>query len=166
MKKLLFITFILTAFTMNAQTEMGSVFVGANLGNAMVEGSGIQFASVDGESVTSIAVDGGYFVMDDLALLVGLGYVSNSASDSNAFSYRLGGKYYVGGNIPLTLDYTGSSIKDADENPSWLGLGAGYAFFLGENVALEPGLRYNLTMNDDFTEENIFQLNVGFSIFF
>ena len=166
MKKLLFITFILTAFSINAQTEKGSIFVGANLGNAMVQGSGIQFASVDGESQTSIAVDGGYFVIDDLALLVGLGYFTDSASDSNSFSYRLGGKYYLGGNIPLTLDYTGSSIKDAAEDPSWLGIGAGYAFFLGENVALEPGLRYNLTMNEDFTEENVFQLNVGFSIFF
>lgn len=166
MKKLLLLTFTLAAFTMNAQTSQGSIFVGANLGNAMVAGTGIQFASADGESNLSLAVDGGYFIMDDLALLVGLGYSSNSAADSNAFSYRLGGKYYLMGKMPLTLDYTGSSIKDADENPSWLGLGLGYALFLGENVAIEPGLRYNLTMNDDFTEENVFQLNVGFSIFF
>ena len=166
MKKLLLLTFIFTAFTMNAQTSQGSIFVGANLGNAMVAGTGIQFASQDGESNLSLAVDGGYFVMDDLALLVGLGYSSNSAADSNAFSYRLGGKYYLMSKMPITLDYTGSSIKDADENPSWLGLGVGYALFLGDNVAIEPGLRYNLTMNDDFTEENVFQLNVGFSIFF
>lgn len=166
MKKLLLLTFTLAAFTMNAQTSQGSIFVGANLGNAMVAGTGIQFASADGESNLSLAVDGGYFIMDDLALLVGLGYSSNSAADSNAFSYRLGGKYYLMSKMPLTLDYTGSSVKDADENPSWLGLGVGYALFLGDNVAIEPGLRYNLTMNDDFTEENVFQLNVGFSIFF
>lgn len=70
------------------------------------------------------------------------------------------------GNIPLTLDYTGASIKDYEENPSWLGLGAGYAIFLGENVSIEPGLRYNLTMNEDFSDENIFQFNIGFALHF
>ena len=61
---------------------------------------------------------------------------------------------------------TGASIKDYEENPSWLGLGAGYAIFLGENVSIEPGLRYNLTMNEDFSDENIFQFNIGFALHF
>jgi hypothetical protein len=68
--------------------------------------------------------------------------------------------------IPLTLDYTGATIKDYDENPSWLGVGAGYAIFLGSNVSVEPGLRYNLTMNDNYTEENLIQFNIGFALHF
>ena len=104
--------------------------------------------------------------MDDLAIKVGLGYASNSFTDSNTFSYRLGAKYYLMGNIPLTLDYTGASVKDAIENPSWVGIGAGYAIFLGSNVSLEPGLRYNVTMNDKFSTENLFQLNIGFALHF
>jgi len=58
------------------------------------------------------------------------------------------------------------SIKDMDENPMWLGLQGGYAFFLGSNVSIEPGLRYSISLNEDFSDEGIFQLNVGLSVFF
>ncbi|MDB4178552.1 porin family protein [Flavobacteriaceae bacterium] len=168
MKKLLF-TAALALFLTNsttAQTSKGTILVGTNIGNAMVGGTNIGFTSTDGESILSIGADAGYFIMDDLAIKVGLGYSSDSASDTNTFAYRLGAKYYLMGKLPLTVDFTGASIKDLDENPSWLGLGAGYAIFLTENISLEPGLRYNLTMNDKFTEENVFQFNVGFALHF
>tara|TARA_B110000093_G_C12731425_1_gene310499 strand:- start:106 stop:612 length:507 start_codon:yes stop_codon:yes gene_type:complete len=168
MKKLL-LTAALVLFLTNtttAQTSEGTILIGTNIGNAMVGGTNIGFTSVDGESTLSIGADAGYFIMDDLALKVGLGYSSNSLADSNTFAYRLGAKYYLMGKLPLTLDFTGASVKDAEENPSWLGLGAGYAIFLTENISLEPGLRYNLTMNDDYTEENVFQFNVGFALHF
>ena len=35
----------------------------------------------------------------------------NSLTDTNTFSYRIGGKYYLMGNIPLTLDYTAKACK-------------------------------------------------------
>ncbi|MDB4094379.1 porin family protein [Flavobacteriaceae bacterium] len=167
MKKLLLTATAVFALTIvNAQTEKGSLLIETNIANQMVGTTSFSFNSVDGESVYGIGVDGGYFVIDDLAIKVGLGYSGNSLTDTNAFSYRIGGKYYLMGNIPLTLDYTGASIKDYEENPSWLGLGAGYAIFLGENVSIEPGLRYNLTMNEDFSDENIFQFNIGFALHF
>ena len=68
--------------------------------------------------------------------------------------------------IPVTLDLTGASIEDAEENPMWLGIGAGYAWFLGNNVSIEPGLRYNHSLNEDFTDEGVFQFNVGFALHF
>jgi hypothetical protein len=46
------------------------------------------------------------------------------------------------------------------------GLGAGYAIFLGSNVSIEPGLRYNVSMNDKFSKENLIQLNIGFALHF
>tara|TARA_B110000967_G_scaffold56013_1_gene57455 strand:+ start:356 stop:859 length:504 start_codon:yes stop_codon:yes gene_type:complete len=167
MKKLLLTAAAVFALTsVTAQTEKGSLLIETNIANQMVGTTSFSLSSADGETVYGVGIDGGYFIMDDLAIKVGLGYASNSILDTNTFSYRLGAKYYLMGNIPLTLDYTGASIKDLEENPSWIGIGAGYAIFLGSNVSIEPGLRYNLTMNDKFTKENIFQFNIGFALHF
>jgi len=68
--------------------------------------------------------------------------------------------------IPITVDYTGSSVKDVEENPSWLGLGAGYAWFLADHVSIEPGLRYNLSMNEEAFDGGMLQFNVGFALYF
>lgn len=152
--------------TTASPTAKGTWMVEANTGNAMLGTTGFYLTSVDGESSYNLGLDGGYFVMDNLAIKAGLGYGGNSADDSNIFSYRLGAKYYIMDVIPVTADLTGASIKDAEENPMWLGLGAGYAWFVADNIAIEPGLRYNLTMNEDFTDENVFQLNIGFTLHF
>ncbi|KAB8152925.1 hypothetical protein EZY14_011080 [Kordia sp. TARA_039_SRF] len=162
------------AFTANAQdddkatgqTSEGKWLIEANTGNAVLGTTGIYFTSFDGESVFNIGLDGGYFVIDDLAIKAGLGYGTDSASDTSIFSYRLGAKYYVKSMIPVTLDLTGSSIEDANENPLWLGVGAGYAWFVGKNVSIEPGLRYNISLNEDFTDEGVLQLNIGFALHF
>ena len=107
MKKLLLTaTAVFALTTVNAQTEKGSLLIETNIANQMVGTTSFSFNSVDGESVYGIGVDGGYFVIDDLAIKVGLGYSGNSLTDTNTFSYRIGGKYYLMGNIPLTLDYT------------------------------------------------------------
>lgn len=152
-----------------AQTSKGGILVEANTGNAMLGTTGLYFTSTDGYSEFNIGLDGGYFIMDDLALKVGLGIGSVKFDGMDAVSttsYRIGAKYYLNSMIPITVDLTGASVKDADENPLWLGLGAGYAWFLTDHISLEPGLRYNLSMNEDFSDEGVFQLNVGFSLYF
>ena len=173
MKKLFIAAFAVLSFGVasaqdgGGQTSKGKWLIEANTGNEMLGTTGIYFASSDGESVYNFGLDGGYFVMDNLAVKAGLGYGGSSVEGSfSTFSYRLGGKYYAMSKIPLSLDLTGASIEDAAENPMWLGIGAGYAFFLGENVSIEPGLRYNHSLNEDFTDKGIFQLNVGFAIHF
>lgn len=165
---------VLGLTSLNAQggdaTSKGKILVEANTGNAMLGTTGLYYTSQDGNSTFNLGLDGGYFIMDDLALKVGLGYGSEKIDGIDdtfsTFSYRIGGKYYVNSMIPITVDYTGSSVKDVDENPSWLGLGAGYAWFLGDNVSIEPGFRYNLSMNEDFTDEGVLQFNVGFALYF
>jgi outer membrane protein W len=152
------------------QTSKGKWLIEANTGNAMLGTTGFYFTSSDGESSFNAGLDGGYFIMDNLALKAGLGYGSDSASETSSFSYRLGAKYYVKSMIPVTLDLTGAS-GDAVENfagetPMWLGIGAGYAWFLGDNVSIEPGIRYNHSLNDDYTDKGVFQLNVGFALHF
>ena len=102
--------------------------------------------------------------MDNLALKAGLGYSSSKMGDvdaSTAISYRLGAKYYVMSKIPVTLDVTFASTEK-DEDPMWLGIGAGYAFFLGDNVSIEPGLRYNMNLNSAFEDlPAVIQFNVA-----
>ena len=75
MKKLLLTaTAVFALTTVNAQTEKGSLLIETNIANQMVGTTSFSFNSVDGESVYGIGVDGGYFVIDDLAIKVGLGY--------------------------------------------------------------------------------------------
>jgi hypothetical protein len=54
-------------------------------------------------------------------------------------------------------------LNDIDENPSYVGLEAGYAWFVADNVSIEPKARYNVSMNDDFYESG-FQFLIGFAI--
>lgn len=179
MKKLMLIAVVaLFSFTANAQgdggqTAKGKWLVEANTGNAMLGTTGIYFSSSDGNSTYNIGLDGGYFIMDDLALKAGLGFGGESVDggdNASSFSYRLGGKYYVNSTIPVTLDLTGASgdaVEVGDgETPMWLGVGAGYAWFVGNNVSIEPGVRYNHSLNEDYTDKGVLQVNVGFALYF
>ncbi|WP_046757652.1 hypothetical protein [Kordia jejudonensis] len=147
------------------QTAKGKWLIEANTGNALLGNTGIYFSSQDGEYIYNIGLDGGYFVADDFAIKFGLGYGGDSETDLNGFSYRVGGKYYIASKFPISLDVTGSKIDNVDENPFWLGIGGGYAWFIGNSVAIEPGLRYNVSLNEDFSDKDIFQINIGFTVF-
>ncbi len=152
------------------QTSKGKWLIEANTGNAMLGTTGIYFSSQDGDSTLNLGLDGGYFIMDDLAIKAGLGYGNDSAASTSSFSYRIGAKYYVKSMIPVTLDLTGAS-GDAVENiagetPMWLGIGAGYAWFVSDNISIEPGLRYNHSLNENYTDKAVLQFNVGFALHF
>ncbi|MCL5247435.1 hypothetical protein M4I21_16565 [Cellulophaga sp. 20_2_10] len=155
------------ASTNGGQTAQGKWLIEANTGFGAVSAANTGFGlqSVDGETTWSLGAEGGYFVADDLAIKVGLGY-QDQGNDLSAFTYKVGAKYYIASMIPVQVDYAGASVKDADENPSFLGLQGGYAIFLGENVSIEPGLRYNITMNDDAFSEDVFQFQIGFALHF
>ncbi|MEZ4856179.1 MAG: hypothetical protein R2812_06870 [Gelidibacter sp.] len=158
----------------SGQTSKGKWLIEANTGFSAggevglvqhTANTGFGLYSVNGETVWSIGSEAGYFIMDDLALKAGLGYTDLDGNTS-IFSYKVGAKYYVIGKIPFQIDINGASIKDATENPLWLGLQGGYAIFLGENVSIEPGLRYNISLNNDFYDKGIFEVRVGFALHF
>ena len=173
MKKLLLVIAMVTAgFTANAQeangqTAKGKWLVEGNTGFGAAHGAatGFQLSSIDtpagSETVWGIGAEAGYFIMDDLAVKFGLGYNDRGAED--AFSYKIGAKYYISSMIPVQIDYSGASYDNYDA--SYLGLQAGYAIFLGDMVSIEPGLRYNLGLGDS-EDINVFQLNVGFALHF
>lgn len=172
-KNVLLSILVVFAFAFSqAQTSKGSILIEANTGNAMLGSTNLSFSSSDGSSSFNIGLDGGYFIMDDLALKVGLG-IGNLKPDGgdgiSTTSYRIGAKYYLNSMIPITVDLTGASgdgVEIAGETPLWLGLGAGYAWFLTDHISIEPGLRYNMSMNEDYSDKGVFQFNVGFALYF
>ena len=154
----------------NEQTQKSSFLIEANttIGSigGIIGGNGTSFllSSADGTTFWSIGAEMGYFVIENFAIKAGMGY--GDFDGSSIFSYKIGGKYYVAGNFPFQVDYSGQSGDDffGGDNPSYLGFQGGYAFFLGEMVSIEPALRYNLSLKSD-SFENIFQVQIGFSIF-
>lgn len=74
-----------------------------------------------------------------LAIKPGLAYGESNVDtgivelNSSAFTYKIGAKYYIIGVIPIQADYSGASIKNIDDNPSYIGFQGGYAWFSGEN---------------------------------
>lgn len=153
-----------------SQTDKGSWLIEANTGfggdglAAHSANTGFALISSGDTTIWSIGAEGGHFVADNLALKLGLGYTD--LDGSNLFTYKVGAKYYIINTIPVQLDLTGASLQDATENPLWIGLQGGYAFFLSDNISVEPGLRYNLSLNEDFTDDGIFEFRIGFALQF
>ena len=77
MKKILLITAIVvfgmgTTYAQDdsevSATSEGKWLIEANTGNAMLGTTGLYFATSDGNTAYNIGFDGGYFVIDDLAI--------------------------------------------------------------------------------------------------
>lgn len=173
MKKIILTTLAVLGFTFaNAQEQIakGKWLIEANTGFGSLGNGSTSFGlwSEDGNTAWNIGAEGGYFVMDKLAVKAGLGYGDNGGDFANTiFSYKVGAKYYLLNKFPLEVSYTGASIKDADENPSYVGFQGGYAWFVGKNISVEPGIRYNVTLNDDYgSGKDVFQFNIGFALHF
>ncbi len=142
----------------NSQTEEGKFVIEANTGSATTGNTSFALSSSNGNTSFSVGLDGGYFVMDNLAVKAGLGY--NDFGE--AFTYKIGGEYYIAGQFPVGIDFTGTSVTGGSVN--WVGLQGGYAYFLGENVSIKPALRYNIGLDDG--QEGLFQGLIGFALYF
>lgn len=145
---------------LEANTRLG--IASGNLGNLPSTGFGLR--SVDGNTTWSVGGEGGYFVQDNVALKGGIGFYATE--NFQAFSYKAGVRYYILDVAPVQLDITGTTSEDFNDNPLWLGIQGGYAFFLTDAVALEPKLRYNFSLNEDFAEDDVLELQMGFVVFF
>lgn len=165
----------MTVFTgtnaFSQSTSQGTWMVEANTRLASVTenitaipSTGFSFFTSDGTTIWSIGGEAGYFIMDDLALKAGLGYTDTDGF--SALTYKFGGRYHLAGVVPIELDLSGGNLENFDDNPLWLGLQGGYAFFLSDMVSIEPSARYLFSLNDGFTEENLFILRLGFAIYF
>lgn len=181
MKRLLFLT-VLTIFGLSssyAQDEGGSatsegtwlIEVNTGFGEASTGNTGFFLASRDigGETITAwgVGAETGYFPIDDLAIKAGLGFADAGIDGiDGTFNWKLGAKYYIASAWPVGIDINSSWGNDL--TPLFLGLQAGYAWFVADNVSIEPGLRYGFGLNDDAGggDANIFSVNIGFNVFF
>ena len=170
MKKLLLCAaFAAFGFTMNAQDDAsgnalseGSWLIEINTGSWATGSTAFSLMSVDGNTAYSLGAEAGYFVMENLAIKAGLGYSDSDAADGT-FAYKLGAKYYIGGEFPVGLDFTG--VSNYGNNANWVGLQGGYAWFVAPNVSIEPTVRYNVTL-DDQKADSAFQGLIGFAFHF
>ncbi len=171
MKKLLFAAIAVLGLTsVNAQDSVnsgnalseGSWVIEANTGSWTTGSTAFSLLSIDGSTEYSIGAEAGYFVMDDLAIKGGLGYSDADYSDGS-FVYKVGVKYYLASQFPIGVDFTGASSNG--ESASWVGTQAGYAWFVADNISIEPTLRYNITL-DNMKAESAFQGLIGFALHF
>lgn len=142
-------------------TSKGSWLIEVNTNTGSTGNTGFSLASVDGSTVWSAGAEAGYFIKENLAIKAGLGYADFDGA--NLFNYKVGAKYYVTGQFPVGVDFTGSSF-DGGGSASWVGVQAGYAWFVADNVSIEPTVRYNITL-DEMNALSGFQGVIGFNLF-
>lgn len=153
-----------SAQTTNAALTKGKWVIEANTGSKATGNTSFGLSSVDGNTSWGVGLDGGYFVMDKLAIKAGLGYQDSGEENSDgAFTYKVGAQYYIINQIPVGVDFTGGS--QGDKNANWVGFEGGYAWFVAPNIAVTPKLRYNVSL-DEQKADNEFQGLIGFSLFF
>jgi len=138
--------------------------------------SGFSFMSNNGTKSLSAGGEAGYFIQDNLAIKAGLGIMSYKSKISigdeqielgkqTSFTYKLGMKYYIISALPIQVDIGG--VKSSGlENAFIFGGQLGYAFFIKDNIAIEPALRYDRGLNDSAEGVKTFSARVGFSLHF
>ena len=159
MKKLLFLFAILVSSLSFAQIKKNSAYVGVSSNSV----TGINYQSVEKSKAKTfnVGLQGGYFVIDNLAAIAGVGYNLNKYGGnvvSEAISYQFGGKYYIANVLPLQADFNGV------EDVNYIGTQLGYAWFPSKNFSIEPNVRYDFALKNYY--ENKFSFGVGFNYFF
>jgi len=153
--------------------QKGKIMVETNFTPFGTGNSGFSFSKTDAAKVWQVGASAGYFVMDKLAFKAGIGYTkteldldfgggTSASIDSDAFAYQFGAKYYIINCIPVQVDFNGT--KQGNITANSIGGQLGYAWFIKDNMALEPAVKYNLGVNDN--SGNVFSAGLGFSIHF
>ena len=76
-------------------------------------------------------------------------------------------KYYLLNKFPLEVSYNEANIKDADNNPLYIGFKGGYTWFLRSNISVESGICYYAPLNEDYGNGKVaFQFNIGLALHF
>ena len=161
MKKLITILCAgLITIGLSAQTDQGTMYVGAGLSNA----SGFSYESNDEDagdySSMSLEVNGGYFVINNLAVMAGLSYSKEGDWDAET-GFGIGARYYINGSIFPFLMYEIPGEKQSD-----IVIGCGYAVMLNDNVAFEPMLSYTMHSYDGNSGGATIALGFGLGVHF
>lgn len=142
-----------TILSLNAYAQPGKGTI--NLGVGTSGG----FTSIDGNSSFNVAVDGNYFITDNLGLGAILGYEDNGNFD--ATSYGVQAKYFFNESIFAATGY--AATKFDTFTIGYIPLNVGYAIWLNDNVAFEPTAGYMLAVGDN--KDNAIALNIALSVY-
>lgn len=152
MKHLLLTSILLTGlFSLQAQTDKGTLLLGG----------GLSFETSDGTSFFRASPNVGIFILNDVAASATFSLFTGEGATSWAIgpSIRL---YLFGNERGKFITQIGVNVggaKDADTDFGFE-VGAGYAAFLNESIALDLLARYTKTGD----VKGIFSLGVGFQI--
>ena len=173
-------------FALSAQTEQGRMLIGANTSLA-ISSSSIMSYTIDGDepdwfdaddypttTTTSFAVDYGYFVIDNLAVGVGLNYSATKIDyadgddyDGSTTAYGIFSRYYIGGVAFVGAGYAMATNSEWDEDYyddidmslNVLMAEAGASIFLSDKVAFTPKIQYSVTTEgmeyEDYLGDNV-----------
>lgn len=151
---LLSISFILLGFHANAQWSQGSILATGNLGFASgstkVESNSTTTTTTKTSSF-NFGLNGGYFIQDNLAVGLRIGYQTNATTNPqtdittsyNTFSYGAFGRYYLPVNEAfafygqLAVDLSNGSANNTDESSFSTGAGVGMSYFLTDVLFLD-----------------------------
>ena len=128
--------------------------------------TGLTIAVPTGEgngTFTSLGLEGGYFVTNDLAIKLRFSLINVSDfSDFTLTTFALGGKYYLG---KVPLEFNLGLINGFEETGFFISPQIGYAFSLAQNIYLKPFAGVTLGDEDFFGDEQLFQFGLAFSLF-
>jgi len=189
MKKVIFlmVAIVTTTTLVQAQTDKGTIMAGGNVSASFQtfenEIGGNSVSESDNNSL-GINPMVGYFFIDRFVAGLNIGFNRSKTDNgsveitSNSFSIGPFARYYLDngvfflGNVGFGNGKIESEGFDSESSFRQWNLGAGYAIFLNEWVAIEPTITYgsaSTTDEDQDPEEKFIQrglqLNVGFNIF-
>lgn len=137
----------------------------------------------DTQSLTRFGLQGtgGYGLMNNLALVGGLGFQYGKYSDSalTAFTLNAGARYYIVSNfyasgmfvLGLTSvnNNTGKGGSVGGKGHTFgFDIGVGYSIFLTPKIALEPNISYSIGLSNKMEDAeyklNSLTANIGFTI--
>lgn len=153
MKRILLavISTVMIAGASQAQTDQGTILLGG----------GISFETSDGTSFFRASPNVGLFIMDNVAINASFSLFAGK----NTTSWALGPAirlYLFGDENGKFITQVGVNVGGAKNSDTDFGfnIGAGYAIFMNESIALE--LLANYTKTGDI--KGIFSLGIGFQI--
>ncbi len=121
----------------------------------------------------------GAFLIDDFAIGASVPVTISKVGDNRSSSVGFApfGRFYVGPpNVKLFLEgrfgiehYSSRNVTNGRETKTsddaiFVGFGIGGAFFLNDNVAIEPQFSYDAYGKNNFTS-SAFNLNIGFQVY-
>lgn len=172
MKNLLLGMLLLVSAALSAQTMQGQWMVG---GDAGFNSTTPVHDGTSGDATTTISINPtlGYFVIDNLAVGLNLGFTTVTDQGSQFVVGPLVRYYFVNlgesaklfGQGRFNFVSTSPDQGDSVSGTQW-GIGVGLAWFLNPHVALEGILEYSSTTpNSDFDiKSNNIGFNIGFQI--